>query len=178
MTDCLCSTLVCFIREIDSEAKLMKCLSNLRLVDVNSKESMMISMLDGDITDLEVQFDSLESMIDEELDLLTKFECLLSSCRKQKSSIELFHESISCQSRIENNVSRNDNDIPDSSILESEFELVPRSIRGKLPLSIVSNNLKLLWELDNRKSKVLVLGFLFLIITRILFSYSRNLEAK
>jgi hypothetical protein len=180
MSELVGNSFVTFLKSIETETKVLKCLTNLRSIDANSENIEVLRGLESSLDKLEEDADVLDSMLDAELESLLKFEQLCVLCKQQSAAVaklpganniptsNFVATSNSAKSTSSKSVSivvpEQSKQPPSSStvapfvrrtddITAEEFEAVSRTTRGRLTLPVINRINKSLIELLAKKKK-------------------------
>ena len=159
MSEIIINSFSNFASSIERETQVLKCLTNLRSVADNSENILILKELDICLQKLEEDFESLEFMIDEEAESVSKFEELCSLCKQQSTAakqIQLDIQPLSKSSdipEVRQNMTSSESKRSEA-ITQDEFERVSKTTRGRLTLNIIQKSYKVLLDLFAKKKKV------------------------
>lgn len=87
-SDGIIASFSAFVKSIESETKILKCLSNLRTIDSSSETMVSLREVEENVCRLEEDFERLEAMLDEEESVLVEFESLCALCKDQSLRVQ------------------------------------------------------------------------------------------
>ena len=158
------SSLAGLFQHLQTESNILKCLAQIKSLPPGDMVGMTLYEIEGVVSNIEQRLDEFNEFLDSELETCNTIECeIIQRSLSQNMRIEEFENSLLREPKIKDNSfvekgekPSNANDLNKYLISQKELDAIPKTIRSRLTVGIVSGALGILKSMINKKSKVLI----------------------